>query len=374
MASRYFSLIIFFCLVMLAYASKVKFQDVRVMPGDTLWGISNKYLKDPRRWPEILKYNKLPSNNPSIALPGMILKVPVKLIKEEYRAAKLISYSNRVLFRRRSAAAWKDVFKNMDLYKDDTIRTGNDSLANIRFYTGERLNIYPNSMAVLRPPRKKDADVHLLSGGVRTERATVVTASAKIIPKTRNTEFGAMVKDDLTTLVQVYKGKAQVEAAGKSVTVPAGFASEVKFERPPSAPVKLPPSPELSFNPKLKKSSVNVPKVRMKGSRISVKVSRNRLKPKNVNTNVNMNLDSKEMKSLKVKDVITIPNPVQAYHIQLAKDPNFANIVYDKKHDVFEEVDLREMVPKGVYWIRISYIDLLGFEGKFNKPTRITVK
>ena len=67
--------------------AQTTFQDVVVKPGDTLWGISHAYLKDPARWDEILKYNKLPTQDPTVALPGMTLRVPIKLIKTSLRAA-----------------------------------------------------------------------------------------------------------------------------------------------------------------------------------------------------------------------------------------------------------------------------------------------
>ncbi|MEQ1920413.1 MAG: LysM peptidoglycan-binding domain-containing protein, partial [Elusimicrobiota bacterium] len=59
------------------------FQLVVVKPGDTMWAIANKYLKDPARWDEILKHNQLPTKDPTVALPGMTLRVPVRLIKAQ---------------------------------------------------------------------------------------------------------------------------------------------------------------------------------------------------------------------------------------------------------------------------------------------------
>jgi len=46
--------------------------------------------------------------------------------------------------------------------------------------------------------------VQLLAGEMRGLRTRVVTVSAQIIPKTKDTLFAAKIKDDLTTLVQVY--------------------------------------------------------------------------------------------------------------------------------------------------------------------------
>lgn len=378
-AGLYFFAAAFMSLTIFAYASRIEFQDVKVAPGDTLWSIAEKYLRDPKKWPEILKYNNLPSSNSSMALPGMVLKVPVALLKEEYRAAKLKSYVNEVLLRKRNAVKWGGVSKNMDLYKNDALRTGINSSAEVTFYTGtgerlteKTLSVYPNSMTILKPP--KDVDIQLLSGSIRTKKATVITASARVTPKTRDTEYGAMIKDDLTTIVQVYKGKAQVDAGGESVIVPEGFASKVKFEQVPSAPVKLPPRPELAMANRPQKADWSVPAVKIKSNKVSLSVDRSKKKPSRKNVNVKIDLKSEEKNTLNVKEVISIPNPVQAYHIQIARDSSFSGIVYDRQHDVFDEVNLNEVLPEGIYWMRISYIDLLGFEGEFNKPRKLVVK
>lgn len=370
-------------LLLAAAVSAEELQTIVVKPGDTLWSISSTYLKDPQKWNEILKYNKLPSADPSIALPGMPLRVPVRLIKEQYRAAKLVYFVNEVLYRRTGASDWQGVAEKMDLFKSDTVRTRVDARADIKFYTGEILNLFPNSIAVLRPPGKKNTDVELLAGELRGVRSRVVTASARITPKTKDTEFGAKLREDLTTVVQVYKGKADVEAQGKTVEVAEGFAAEVKMDMPPSDPVKLPPLPQLDQTQTTLTASAG-PQLRSVGGKISLTNMKNTGKApgaalpgdKDLTKGVPSagSINAKDIDTNEIVKMLSVANPVQSYHLQVSKTQAFTSLLVDKNYDAFDTIDLNSLIPPGEYYMRVALVDLLGFEGKFSAPRQITVK
>jgi nucleoid-associated protein YgaU len=50
----------------------------RVVPGDTLWDISAKYLGSGPRWPEIFNLNSAQIRNPHWIFPGQVFKIPAR--------------------------------------------------------------------------------------------------------------------------------------------------------------------------------------------------------------------------------------------------------------------------------------------------------
>jgi nucleoid-associated protein YgaU len=50
----------------------------RVVPGDTLWDISAKYLGNPLRWPEIYRINAAQIRDPHWIFPGQLFQIPAR--------------------------------------------------------------------------------------------------------------------------------------------------------------------------------------------------------------------------------------------------------------------------------------------------------
>ena len=343
----------------------LQFQSVLVRRGDTLWGIANTYLKDPSKWDQILKYNRLPSSDPTVALPGMTLKVPIQLIKENLRAAHLIYMINRVVFRRKETADWKPAEQNMELYRGDTLRTMESAKAKVKFLNADLLSLDANSLAVIKPVAA-DYDVELKQGGLFVGHSRVVTPSARITPKTQDTQYSAKVRPDLSTLVEVYTGLAAVEGAGKTVDVKAGMATEVNLGLAPGAPRKIADLPEFEA-----RAADFAGELIQGQARVKIAAGAQLAQGADADS-INKAVDVGELRG----DVasLSVGVPISGYHVQASRARDFEKIAFDKIFEPDEHVDLKEQnLPSGVYWFRIALIDLLGTEENFSAARLYTV-
>ncbi|MFI5363570.1 MAG: LysM peptidoglycan-binding domain-containing protein [Elusimicrobiota bacterium] len=341
------------------HEAQTSVQNVVVRPGDTLWGISHAYLKDPSKWDEILKYNKLPTSDPTVALPGMTLRVPVRLIKTSMLAARVVFVANKVLYRRKETADWKGAKTAQEVFQGDTLRTLEESKARVMFVNKEMLNLEQNSMAVIKPADDAEADIVLKAGSVFTGHARIVTSSARITPRTGDTRYSATLEPNLTTRVEVFKGAAAVSAQGTQVVVPAGMQTSVAPGLAPEIPKMLDNSADLEARAQEFASAAMVGG----GAAPNPRVPPPQPEPEADAVNVRSDIQ-----------VLKVGQPILGYHVQACAERDFSRLVFDKKYDADERFDADAAGLKpGAYWWRVSAIDLLGTEGNFHDPRYYTV-
>jgi len=212
-------------------------QMIRVVPGDTLHSIANRYLKDPSRWPELLKYNVLKTGDPNLIHPGDKLLVPVKEIKKSMRAAHLIKKIKRVDFRVRGETVFRDAVEEQKIFYEDAIRTFSESYATILFPTKEVTKISPNTLAIIRP-KELEQEVDLIRGEIYFNKTRILINKGVIEPKSDGL-FKAKVYKDKSADVEVYEGRVDVIAAGKRIKLKKGFGSKIKLGKAPLRPRKI---------------------------------------------------------------------------------------------------------------------------------------
>jgi hypothetical protein len=348
-------------------------QEITVKEGQTLWSVANYYLKDPQRWPEILKYNKMSSSDPNVILPGVKLVVPMLLIKETLRAAHLIYALNDVRYRRKSEAEWKAAAINMDLFNEDGLRTLQESRAKVKFPSGEVLQLDENSLIILRPEKTRE-EIDLLSGGVRASQTKVLTSDTVVDPKIvahgERPDFRTKLKEDKTTLVEVYEGNVDVTAQGRTVTVNKGFGTEVRFRQPPSIARELPPELDMTDLSAPTggevRSTIGVTSVKSHYLELNVK------EPATAGRGITPveKQENRKSKSLGSKAGIN------RYHIQISSTSAFSAVLVDEINPIADKarIDTKKYnLGDGTYFYHLSYLDDMGFEGKFSIPVQFII-
>jgi hypothetical protein len=335
-------------------------QEVVVKSGDSLWGIANYYLKDPKKWPELLKHNPQLTNDPTVALPGMRLRVPVMLIKEQLRAAELVYLLKEVRYRRKQTNEWRPAQVNMELYNEDGLRTMGESAARIRFPSGDVLNLSENSLIVIQPEKGRET-VQLMSGAVKARQARVITAGgARVDPLGADAEYRTRVRQDNTELVLVYRGRVDVTAQGKTVRIPEGFGSEIRPLMPPTEPMPLPKMPQVrDFEaPSLQKVDAEV---RLRSDEKALVLSVQVPDARDVAPAPGRRDDASRSAAVPRRQML------EKFHVQVDRDAEFRNPSVDRIFALSEKFDLKRLgLETGRYHWRISFIDTLGMEGPFS--------
>ncbi|EUC20545.1 FecR domain-containing protein [Paraburkholderia hospita] len=310
-------------------------------PGDTLYDVADHYLRDPRDWAVLRKLNHVA--DPLHLQPGVQLRLPVALLKQEPRSARVVAVSGPAghAFRQNPFAP---VTVGMVLVEGDRVQTGHNGFVTLELDDDSHVSVPQDSTIEIGALRQtvltgaKDRVIDLKRGEVDSEvnHATkkddrFQIRSPSVVAGVRGTRFRVSYDgDEQSTAVAVLDGAVGVDAARMRPRAPgvplqastqligAHFGSVTRSTGGVGGPVALLPAPAL----------VNPGKVQ----------------------------DDKDL----AFDLVPDAN-ARAYRVQIARDADLFDLIRDQRvnvpHATFGDL------PDGNYFVRISSIDGMGLEG-----------
>lgn len=227
-----------------------------VQRGDTLEGLTQRYLGDPELWRENWRLN--PSiKDPHRLLPGQRIRIIVSRLA---RTAEIEEVARKVEAKPQPDQAWSAAHQGDRLLERGGLRTYERSSAGLRFDDDSRLLVTEQSLVFLRavggqlvgevtrrsleivegqaqlearPGVSLDADIEIVVGTATARPRSSPSEGAQT--RARKTSAG-------TAQLMVYAGASDLEAGGKSIDVEAGMGTSVARNGEPAPPEKLLPA------------------------------------------------------------------------------------------------------------------------------------
>jgi hypothetical protein len=302
-----------------------------VVDGDNLWDFSEKYLDSVLRFDKLRKLNNI--KNPKRLQPGSWLRVPMKWIRSNAVPANLSGFEGQVQLIRADGSQIAQLKSGASIHLGDTLRTGPNSSAAIRFADGSALTLHSHSemrfdhLSAHGETGMVDSRLNLIKGRVQTQvrpsvgpgsRFEIYTPSA--ISAVRGTVYRAAVSGSSeASNIEVLEGKVAVSGSEKQRLIPAGFGTRIEKGKAPIPPVALLPAPNFKQIPEV------VRRIDWRLEWSSIEGAEN-------------------------------------YRIEVSRDQELAVLIGDQL-SAQTHLPLPEL-PDGRYWVRVRGIDANGLEGK----------
>ncbi len=237
-----------------AYSLNEQTVELAVNKGDYIIKICEKYLVQPKQCPQIIKSNRL--MNPDLIYPEQKIKIPVKLLKGMPSDGLVTFVKGDAAIKHKDDAEWLPIEINHSIKEGSNIKTGRDSAVKITFEDDTTLLIKEDTLISLSASRKSlyhffneifldvgRAITNLRSVMGEGKRFDIRTPSA--VTAARGTEFRTSVDRGDTTRSEVLEGSIEVSAMKQRVLMSKGEGTLVKKGSPPMTPKKLlyPPNP-----------------------------------------------------------------------------------------------------------------------------------
>lgn len=228
-----------------------------VKPGDTLIGLTTRYLGDGTLWQENHRLNPQ-VRDPHRLQPGA--RIRIITARAGARRNATVNRVSRRVEAKPEPRPWVPARPGDQLKERDGVRTYERSSADLVFDDGAHLFVTENSLLFLkqvspstaRTPREAveivegQVDVKVTPKGTKSAEVEVLVGSTSIKhtgSKAAPVSARSRRADSDRAQVMVYGGSSDVASGGRSVKVGAGMGTDVVQGQAPRTPEKLLPSP-----------------------------------------------------------------------------------------------------------------------------------
>ena len=230
------------------------------VPGDTLIGIGQRYLRNPADWPKIQSENRVdvPKRMPA----NFRLRIPVRLLKVTPAPVTVTSVNGNVRVKG-ADGRFQPLQANARLIGGETVITGPRSSAAFRFADGTSLTQQASSrlgfgrLAAYGNTGMIATELSLEAGRLEASAAKQLAPAGGFSVRTpvavaglRGTGFRLNVAEDGQRMTnEVMEGSVAVSARGRAVAVNAGYGTFTEAGKAPVQPRALLAPPDLSAMP-----------------------------------------------------------------------------------------------------------------------------
>jgi hypothetical protein len=299
-------------------------------PGDTLSGIGQQYLKNPRDWPKVQSANGVPI--PRHLPANTRIRIPVELLKVTPAPVTVTAVGGNVRYKT-ADGPFQALSVGTQLMGGETVLTGPRASATFRFADNTTLTQQESSklgfgrLAAYGKTGMVSTEISLDSGRLEASATRQLPPAGGFRVNTpvavaglRGTAFRMNVDEAGKTLRnEVLDGAVAVSAQGREVRVEGGYGTVTEKGQPPSAPRALLPAPGPDGLPaRLLRLPLEFAWQPVAGAR--------------------------------------------AYRAKVARSPDFAEVLIDERVES-PAASWPDDLPDGMYILRLRAIDEVGLEG-----------
>ncbi len=235
-----------------------------VQPGDNLYALAQRYLDDPRQWPQLQRLNQV--SHPRRLRPGSQLVIPAALARPEPAVADVLHVAGRPSVRQTPQDAASPLVVGGQVPEGAQIDVGDDGFVTLRLADGSVVRLSAGTQVRLRELRHAPAPGHAQSGldlergrvdatvkPLPTPRSRFEVRTPRAVGGVRGTTFGVAVGSGGDLIGDVREGAIQVRsrsapAAAEGTLVRAGQGARVGAT---TTVAQLLPPPDLSGVPEV---------------------------------------------------------------------------------------------------------------------------